>query len=57
MNNRAYRRFGLADVVAHRRELQAALTRVLERPRDRPDEFSALPSAASCVLALVDGRA
>jgi UDP-N-acetylglucosamine:LPS N-acetylglucosamine transferase len=57
MNNRAYRRFGLADVVAHRRELQAALTRVLERPRERPDEFSALPSAASCVLALVDGGA
>jgi processive 1,2-diacylglycerol beta-glucosyltransferase len=54
-NNQAYRRFGLADVVSRRRELQAAITRALERRRDLPDEFSALPSAASCVLELVDG--
>jgi UDP-N-acetylglucosamine:LPS N-acetylglucosamine transferase len=57
LNNRAYRRFGLADVVSHRHELESAITRALERRRERSDEFSALPSAASCVLALVDGAA
>jgi UDP-N-acetylglucosamine:LPS N-acetylglucosamine transferase len=57
LNNRAFRRYGLADVVSGRRELEAAITRALERRRDRSEEFSALPSAASCVLALVDGAA
>jgi processive 1,2-diacylglycerol beta-glucosyltransferase len=57
LNNRAYRRFGLADVVSHRHELKAAITRALERRRDQSGEFSTLPSAASCLLALVDGAA
>ena len=57
LNNRAYRRFGLADVVSHRDELKAAITRSLAHRRDQSGEFSTLPSAASCVLALVDSAA
>ena len=55
LNNRAYRRFDLADVVSRRHELRAAIARALETRREGSEEFSALPSAASCVLALVYG--
>jgi processive 1,2-diacylglycerol beta-glucosyltransferase len=55
-NDRALRRFGLGDVVATPAELRAALERAFARPR-RPDpRFAELPSAASLVLALADGR-
>jgi processive 1,2-diacylglycerol beta-glucosyltransferase len=54
-NDEAFRRFGLADVVAGRGELRQALQRAIARPR-RPDpRFADLPSAASFVLALADG--
>jgi UDP-N-acetylglucosamine:LPS N-acetylglucosamine transferase len=54
-NDEAFRRFGLADVVANRAELRQALQRAIARPR-RPDpRFAELPSAASFVLALADG--
>ena len=50
-NNRAYRRFGLADVAATRAELDAALRRALAAPR-RPDlSQAALPTAAGVVRA------
>jgi UDP-N-acetylglucosamine:LPS N-acetylglucosamine transferase len=56
-NDEAFRRFGLADVVAGRGELRQALQRAIARPR-RPDpRFADLPSAASFVLALGDGAA
>jgi UDP-N-acetylglucosamine:LPS N-acetylglucosamine transferase len=51
-NNRAYTRFGLAEVVATREALAAALRRALAR-RPAPDlSFARLPSAASEVLRL-----
>jgi hypothetical protein len=50
-NNAAFRRFGLADVVAGRDELTSAIVRALARPRPPPPTFDALPSAASIVLA------
>jgi UDP-N-acetylglucosamine:LPS N-acetylglucosamine transferase len=56
-NNDAYRRLGLADVASSRRDLAAAIKRALEQGRRRPNGFSELPSAASCVLALLDGGA
>ena len=53
-NDEALRRFGLADVVANRRELRPTLERAIARRR-RPDpRFADLPSAASFVLALAD---
>ncbi len=55
LNNQAFQRFGLADVVSHRRRLQPAIAQALARERLRPSEFSTLPSAAACVLALTDG--
>ena len=49
-NNRAYRRFGLAEVAATREALAAALRRALAH-RPAPDlSFAGLPSAASEVL-------
>ena len=50
-NNAAFRRFGLADVVATRSELGPAIARALARGRTRTSEFQNLPSAASVVLA------
>jgi UDP-N-acetylglucosamine:LPS N-acetylglucosamine transferase len=50
-NNRAYTRFGLAEVATTRGELAATLRRALER-RPAPDlSFAELPAAASVVLA------
>jgi processive 1,2-diacylglycerol beta-glucosyltransferase len=57
VNNRAYRRWGLADVASGPSELAAALRRALaagERPRDF--DFSALPAAADAVLELTAPR-
>jgi processive 1,2-diacylglycerol beta-glucosyltransferase len=56
INNREYRRHGLAQVAATPAELRAALERALAQ-RPEPDRsFAALPSAASVVLETV-GRA
>ena len=54
LNNRAYLRFGLADVAGDRRALVPAIRRALAAPR-RPDlGFGGLPAAADLVLALAD---
>jgi UDP-N-acetylglucosamine:LPS N-acetylglucosamine transferase len=54
LNNRAYRRFGLADVVVSRAELENAIRRALASPR-RPDlAYGDRPAAADAVLALVE---
>lgn len=50
-NNRAFLRFGLADVVATREELATAIRRALARGRTPTTFFRDLPSAASYVLA------
>jgi UDP-N-acetylglucosamine:LPS N-acetylglucosamine transferase len=53
VNNAAFRRFGIAEVVDGRRELNQALRDALtSRPPPGPS-LSTLPSAASLVLALV----
>ena len=53
LNNRAFRRFGLADVVASEPELRAAIARALAAPRVvRVDEFARLPAASQVVLEL-----
>jgi UDP-N-acetylglucosamine:LPS N-acetylglucosamine transferase len=57
-NNRAFLRFGLADVAADAPELTAALRRALARPRAPYGAFAQLPLAASVILerfALADG--
>jgi UDP-N-acetylglucosamine:LPS N-acetylglucosamine transferase len=52
LNNAAFRRFGLAEVAASRRDLADSL-RVALRSRREPDlSFGQLPSAASLVLEL-----
>jgi len=51
LNNAAFERFALAEVAPSREGLRAALRRALERERTSGDEFRALPSAASFVLA------
>ncbi len=56
INNRAFRHFGLADVVSRRSQLRAAIVRAFVRGRSQTDDFRTLPSAASCVLELMDGR-
>ena len=54
LNNRAYLRFGLADVAGDRRALAPAIRRALAAPR-RPDlGYGGLPAAADLVLALAD---
>jgi processive 1,2-diacylglycerol beta-glucosyltransferase len=55
-NNRAYERFGLADVATTPEQLRAALRRRLATPRPVDRSFAALPSAADAVLALVGAR-
>jgi hypothetical protein len=50
LNNAAFRRFGLADVVATRAELGPAIARALARGRTSVEAFENLPSAASVVL-------
>jgi len=50
INNAAYRRFGLADVVSDREALGAAIKRAIEAPRPEPPSFAELPSAATVIL-------
>jgi processive 1,2-diacylglycerol beta-glucosyltransferase len=56
LNNRAYARFGLADVAATPDELRAALRRRLAVPRSADRSFATLPSAPDAVLELIDAR-
>ena len=51
VNNAAFRRFGLADVVDTRTELRGAIQRALAGGRTSTDSFDRLPSASSFVLA------
>jgi UDP-N-acetylglucosamine:LPS N-acetylglucosamine transferase len=53
VNNRAFERYGLAEVAADRAELGPALVRALAAPRVADYSFNELPSAASEVLRLV----
>jgi UDP-N-acetylglucosamine:LPS N-acetylglucosamine transferase len=53
VNNAAYRRLGLAQVVAGQPELAPALERALAAPRRPLLDYGARPSAAGEVLALV----
>jgi UDP-N-acetylglucosamine:LPS N-acetylglucosamine transferase len=56
INNEAYRRFGLADVVTGRATLEPAIRAALASPR-RPDlAYGARPAAADLVLALAGDR-
>jgi UDP-N-acetylglucosamine:LPS N-acetylglucosamine transferase len=50
-NNRAFARFGLAEVATSPGELHDALVRSLARPREPDRSFAQLPSASSLVLA------
>ena len=52
LNNAAFRRFGIADVVASRAELREAIERALGTPRTPHPEYGELPDAAAEVLAL-----
>lgn len=54
VNNAAYRRFGLVDVVEGRDRLRASIVAALARPRPAPLSFADRPSAASVVLGLID---
>jgi hypothetical protein len=51
-NNRAYRRFGLAEVASDRAELDGALRRALAHRPDPDLSLTRIPSAASEILAL-----
>jgi hypothetical protein len=53
LNNRAFQRFGIADVVADRVTLRAAIERALAEPRLPHPEYGQQPSAAQQILALV----
>jgi UDP-N-acetylglucosamine:LPS N-acetylglucosamine transferase len=52
VNNRAFRRFGLAAVATTPEELAGALGAALGAPRPRDQAFAALPTAAGAVLEL-----
>jgi UDP-N-acetylglucosamine:LPS N-acetylglucosamine transferase len=52
INNRAYRRFGLAHVAESPQELAALLPRLLATPRAIDLDYAALPAAADVVLEL-----
>lgn len=54
VNNSAFRRFGIAEVVGARRELLPAIRRALAGGRISIDGFHALPSAASVVIAAAE---
>ncbi len=56
-NNRAFARYGLADVAASRADLSAALARALASPLAPDTSLRAIPSAASVVLAVSDAAA
>ena len=50
LNNRAYRRFGLAEVVRTKAELRNAIERALARPLEPDTSLAQLPEAADEVL-------
>jgi processive 1,2-diacylglycerol beta-glucosyltransferase len=52
-NNRAYARFGIADVARSREQLQASLRRALARRGSPVAAFTRLPLAADVVLELI----
>jgi UDP-N-acetylglucosamine:LPS N-acetylglucosamine transferase len=52
VNNRAYRRFGLAAVAATPAQLAVELRSALAAPRPRPAGYAELPTAADAVLEL-----
>jgi UDP-N-acetylglucosamine:LPS N-acetylglucosamine transferase len=56
LNNEAYERFGIAEVVRDRAQLRAAIERALAAPRQPHPEYGRLPSAAGEVLALVGAK-
>jgi processive 1,2-diacylglycerol beta-glucosyltransferase len=56
INNRAFRRFGLAAVAASERDLRAELQRALASPRPRPQNEQ-LPAAADAVVELAQRSA
>jgi processive 1,2-diacylglycerol beta-glucosyltransferase len=56
VNNRAYRRFGLAAVAGDEAELAGALRAALATPRSRDPGFAALPSAADAIGELIRAR-
>jgi processive 1,2-diacylglycerol beta-glucosyltransferase len=53
INNRAYRRFGLAAVASDAAELSAALREALAAPRPRELTFARLPTAAETIRELI----
>jgi UDP-N-acetylglucosamine:LPS N-acetylglucosamine transferase len=53
VNNRAYRRLGLAQVVDDQADLPAAIARAMAAPRRPLLEYGSRPSAAAQVLALL----
>ena len=53
-NNRAYRRFGLAEVASTPAALGRAVRSALASPRDPDDALRSLPSAAALTLELAD---
>ncbi|MFL5818041.1 MAG: MGDG synthase family glycosyltransferase [Conexibacter sp.] len=55
-NNRAYARFGIADVARDRGALAVALRRALAHRGSPVEAFARLPLAADVVLDLCDGR-
>jgi UDP-N-acetylglucosamine:LPS N-acetylglucosamine transferase len=50
LNNQAYRRFGLADVVGDATALEPAIRRALASPREPDLGYAGLPAAADLVL-------
>jgi processive 1,2-diacylglycerol beta-glucosyltransferase len=57
LNNKAFRRFGLADVATSQEELAQALRRALIGRKPQDLSFASLPSAASLVLACAGEQA
>ena len=55
LNNRAYRRFGLAEVVEDRAGLRGAIRRALDAPRVPDASYGLRPTAAGLVLEAGDG--
>jgi UDP-N-acetylglucosamine:LPS N-acetylglucosamine transferase len=54
LNNQAYRRFGMAEVVDGPTTLTATIQRALASPREPDAAYGELPTAAELVLALTD---
>lgn len=57
MHNRAFRRFGIADVVTTKDELAGAITRAVASTRTPDTSFAHLPSAAGVVMELLNEAA